>query len=226
MPIPLHRAVVPALFAAGALLTNAAFAANTSPDGGVPGVTKYDTRAEFNAAAPGLPCEDFSGPTVTTLTAFDAPLNSTTNNALYHPGDIIAGFTLRDNPLNGDTPGLGFMPIGYGQFGTTNPVIYINVYGDAAELVFSPPATGIGFNLHNFPTDFSTDDVVLYNLRGDSFGTAIAEGNNAGTFFGFTSTTPVARIFIRSTITQAEGFSVLCFGDGFNGDLIFAGSFD
>src|SRR5689334_14012098 len=63
-------------------------------------VTTFTTRASFNAANPGLPLEDFEEATLapSTFGNITGPLNTTSNNIAFVPGDILPGLSLVDNP--------------------------------------------------------------------------------------------------------------------------------
>lgn len=62
--------------------------------------TFYTDRPTFDASNHGLSIEDFEEGVVPVNGAvpMDAPLDSTTNNGFFAPGDILPGIRFQDNP--------------------------------------------------------------------------------------------------------------------------------
>ena len=63
-------------------------------------ISYYTTRGSFVGANPGLPTETFEAGAIGpgSYTFFSGPLNSTTSNPWFDPGDIRPGISLSDNP--------------------------------------------------------------------------------------------------------------------------------
>jgi hypothetical protein len=109
-------------------------------------VQHYSTRAEFLAAAPGLPVDSFGATLAYSAYPLDyyfhsRPVNAATNDSLLPSGSILPGLTIDAlQPLN--TPqALKLEPIAGGnQIGT-------GTFGDTLVLTFSPPVAAAGFDL-------------------------------------------------------------------------------
>lgn len=114
--------------------------------------TIYTSRAQFDAAFPGLTSEDFEDAVCPGIVGFPAPLDSTTSNACFSPGNIPAGLDIRDEPLNdaggGSANGLAFVQAG--QAGALNDAMVANTFIDAFRLNFSPSVAAVGMEMANF----------------------------------------------------------------------------
>ena len=138
----------------------------------------FNSRAAFDLAAPGLPVEDFEEANVAagSTATFTGALNSTTNNAVFGPGEILAGFSLEatDNVL---------VALGNGFFSFPTVNVGPNFFSADSNLRFTN-ASAVGFDLHTNITSnmtisvFGEGDVLL-----SSFVIGVASGSTA-TFFG------------------------------------------
>ena len=99
-------------------------------------LTFYSDRPTFQAAHPGLPLEDFTGTATSNgdIVACSPPLDSSTNDACFTTGSVIAGFAL-DVTIDG----------GGGQYVVLNnalgmPCVGVgpNSFADEADWDFSP----------------------------------------------------------------------------------------
>ena len=147
----------------------------------------YNSRAAFNAAAPGLPLETFESSTLTSGNAvsFAGPLSSLTNNSTFSAGSLLNGFSLSttsDNVYTGRDFG-----------GSPGANVSSVLFAANMNLDFTPGVTAIGLDLQGWNSTNGpwTVDVIgpggslgVYNLP-------------TGQFFGVISTSgPISRLFL------------------------------
>lgn len=174
-------------------------------------VTTYPSRAAFQAAFPGLPMETFENGSATSggFSVCNAPLSATGDAACgFAPGEIQAGISFQDNPAGPGTTNL--ILLGAGTSLNATQALVSNTFADAFDIVFSPPVTATGMDLHSTPAPgqgppdivavqiFDANDVLI-----DTIPTAAASG--PGDFLGISSSTPIGRISLLSTNNRAEG---------------------
>ena len=135
------------------------------------GLTYYSTQAAFNAAAPGLPVDTFSGSGVRT-----GPYSNMTGLAL--------------NTTGGGASNLYFVDGG----------IAPNYFGDTLTLTFSPNATAVDIQVEGAPASGTNGpdgtliaDVYLIGSTTPTQ-TNILLATNTPYYFGVTSTTPITSI--------------------------------
>ena len=102
----------------------------------------FNSRPAFNAAAPGLPVEDFQNGNIPVgATACPGPFNSATNNACFSPGDLLPGISYAA------VPGPSMVLLGPGiPPGFTTLHIGPNAFADAFDITMSA-SSAIGFDL-------------------------------------------------------------------------------
>ena len=134
-------ACVGAILAGGLVLSMAATANAT--------VTFYTDRTSFDAAAPGLPVEDFTtsklGPN--SVDSCTGAFNSFTNNDCYATGDILAGISVL--AIGNDE--MAVVTIGF--LGVPSDMIGPNFFVDETQINLAN-ANAIGFDIYNI-TDFT-----------------------------------------------------------------------
>lgn len=184
------------------------------------GVTIYRSRDAFISDFPDIPFEDF-GDTSTQicsdLTAIAAPLNSTSNNDCFDPGDILPGIEFRDNPLNDDGNGNGegllYVPPQGG--GAGNTAITGNHLTNTFEILLTPTATVVGLDLltlfgeHSLRLRFFDDD------NGILYEETLPVVSPVGTFMGIKVDRPIRRIVLYGDVGElgsaSEGVSGIFF---------------
>jgi len=136
----------------------------------------YFTRAAFQADAPGLALEDFEASTLAsgTAAAFAGPLNSTTNNAYFSTGSVLAGFSL--------APTSGNIYNGRDHGGVATSVVSSNSFG--ADLNLSISVNAVGLDLNGFN---GVDGAWSVDVHGAG-GSLGAFNLPTGGFFGVIST--------------------------------------
>lgn len=154
----------------------------------------YTDRAVFRAAAPGLPVEDFEAPLIG---AFTGVLNSTTNNSLYAPGDILPGVTFSSPGLIGLATLAPYMGVPSISLSTANR--------GAALFIDFDPVSAAGFTLlspqHELPGTSAPIQVDVYSASG-LIGSSQFAVDRFGSFVGFISNgSPIVRI----TLTPNDG---------------------
>src|SRR5215472_15099101 len=105
------------------------------------GLIFYTARASFDAASPGLPVETFEAARVSGSHALvNSPIDSTTNDGVFQPGDILPGL------LVGNTPGSstnGLVVTGTGAVTGTTKAVGTSLYADALSLSFTPGVSAV-----------------------------------------------------------------------------------
>lgn len=155
------------------------------------GVVTYTDRSVFTAAFPDLTFEDFEDSACAALTGFPAPLDATSNNACFTPGQIPAGISFADNPLNdsdgvGSPSGLVFVPVGSG--GAINDFVGANSFIDSFEIFLTPTVDAVGLDLGSFSTASTLRIQVFGPTSGDLLNdTTYPSVGPAGAFFGIDS---------------------------------------
>ena len=176
-------------------------------------ILTFNTRAGFDAAAPGLPVETFEAALVGAggVTVCDGPLSSGSAGSCFPAGGLLPGVTFSANP--GALPdNLAVLGAGFNLVGNASRVIGPNVFSDAFDITFAN-AGAVGFDVFAglIPGDvaisvFDPSDNLLV-----AFTVFAPEG---GTFIGLISTADqIGRINIAS-LTAAPGELVddLAFG--------------
>ena len=112
----------------------------------------FDTRTAFNLASPGLPLEDFEEANVAPggVELFIGPLSSSTNNAVFSTGEILAGLTVESafDPTVQSVPNPELVAVGGGFIAIGNPSIAVgpNALASNSNLLFTN-ASAVGFDL-------------------------------------------------------------------------------
>lgn len=173
------------------------------------GVIFFTDWASFTAAAPGLPVEDFEEGNIGAgaMSTCPSPLDSTTNNACFAAGSILAGiqFASSGHP----TDGLGLTDAGLP--GVASKAIFVNYYADTLIISLTSPANAIGFDAFNYSGPQLTIQVL--DSTGALLGsTTIPVGYWETTFFGVISDSgPIGSIELDGSGT-AEGVDNVAFG--------------
>lgn len=174
------------------------------------GMHYYYDWSSFTAGAPGLPVEDFEDGNVTpgNFVVCPAPLDSTSNNACFTPGNILPGIRFSDAP--GPDP-TGLVLLGSGQDGNPNKAIITNSAPDLFVINFTQPANAIGFEVQShYNADTAT--ISIYAVDGSLLDTRYVAATNSGTFFGFISDYQIGSITITTLTNEWEGVDNVAFG--------------
>src|SRR5574340_459465 len=107
-------------------------------------LTFYSNWSDFNSANPGLFVEGFENAHGGTA-AFTGPLDSSTNNGVFLPGDILPGITLSDNP--GPDGGGMFLAAPGQSANPTNAVGQNTPSSDALDMAFSISMSAAAFDI-------------------------------------------------------------------------------
>lgn len=174
------------------------------------GVVTYDDRATFNADAPGLPVEDWEEGHVSGPFVFcNPPLNSSSNDACFLPGEILPGLEFQDAPLGGGSQHVGLGAAGL--FSMPSKFVYANVSADTTNLFFTPTVTAVGVDLSSNGAG-NTIFISVYDAN-DSL--IITDTSTVGvlgslTFWGVISSIPIERVNIN--ILNGEFVDNVAFG--------------
>ena len=184
--------------------------------GGV--ITFYTSKAAFDAAHPGLPCEDYQDFT-NNIVGCDGPANSTTScPGGYTVGAIAAGLEISCGINCTGVPGNnGLVIIPSGFDGNPTIIFGSNFFADntIVRLTDVPAASALGLEIScHFGSPSVT--VNVFDSLGAQVGTTSSPCANAGTFLGMDTSAPEGLGHI--TIDDGTGASVestdnICFGD-------------
>lgn len=177
--------------------------------------TLHPTRVAFEAAFPGLPVEDFEeavqgfGGLQNTFGVMGNPLDSSTLNTFFSPGQIRDGLRLTANNVAGvavdnllvAAPGYRSNPshaISYNDANTSSPEMTI--------LFFNDNVNAVGLDL----TSPGLQDVIVSLFSGgNSLGNFVVNDLlTTGTFFGASSTDTITRLTISGRTINDDFFSV------------------
>jgi len=174
-----------------------------------------------------LASEDFEGgltPDASVGTC-NEPVNSSSNDACFVPGDLVDGFSITSS-TGGGIVVLGANFLGGNQ---ASAVIGANTFTDSTIVTFDAPVTAISADYYGgFNVDLVT--VEAFDETSTSLGTATVQPSATDTsaFLGIISDTPIASITITAANDDGELLDNLRFGDVQVGpsDVIFADGFD
>jgi len=174
--------------------------------------TMYADRGTFDAAFPGLPVEDFEEGVIADggVAGFPMPLDASTSNAIFSPGDILPGLQIT---ATGGTAAQELVILGTGFNGNPSKQVIANTFVEASIVNFSPGVGATGMDLlSHFAADTLTVDIYG---AGGLIESVNASGTNAGSFFGVSNCPePITQIVINSPTNQAEGADNIAFGTG------------
>ncbi len=162
-------------------------AGNPNEAGSTEALAFWNDRASFEAAFPGLPTEDWSNTLVAAggIVSCAPPFNSSSNNACFAPGGILAGLELDVVNVTGGTGEL--VVLGAGAIGNTAVLVGPNSFGDDMVLNFNPAVRAAGLDLVNPLTPGQVYNVSVYGPGGLLDSTNVTDGPE-GTFWGVDST--------------------------------------
>ncbi|MEO8368556.1 MAG: hypothetical protein ABI806_05105 [Candidatus Solibacter sp.] len=138
-----------------------------------------------------------------------SPLNSTSNNSCFTPGQILAGLDLNNGGI--DHSGAEFALIGAGMFANLSKMLLLNYGDEILNLDFGPAAKAVGFDLYSL---LSTDpfQVEVFGASG-SLGTFSADPAFTGGFFGvFSDGEAITRISVTPSAGDFAGVDDIAFG--------------
>lgn len=173
-------------------------------------VTIFTNRTTFQTAHPGLPLEDFEEGTAApgAFTVCDAPLDEAGDVPCGFPvGSILPGVAFQDNP---GPEAAALILLGAGTSLNPTKTLIANTFADSFDILFDPPVTAAGMDLHSTDAPGSGPPDVMAIQIFDAGGVLIdtdpaANGGGPGNFWGVSSSTPIGRISILSTNNRAEG---------------------
>jgi hypothetical protein len=158
------------------------------------GFTVYTNESLFDSDNPGLPNENFEEANPPGCNAFDGPLNSSTNNAWFVPGDILPGLSITTNPTT--SPDIFIADVGC--FDADSWWVGNNNNTNDFVMNFSPPVDAVGF-------DFDLDNVgtsTTIEAR-DSGGAVLGSTTVSGlspTFRGFAGAA-ISSVVVRTSLS-------------------------
>ena len=171
----------------------------------------FDDRATFLAQFPDLPLEDFEEGRVADRDAVGCPgpLDATSDNACFHPGEIQPGVRFNSElPAGGDELAL----VGPGFGGALSKTIVAGQFTDAFIIDFTGGnVTAAAMDLVAYASDICQIDV--FGLSGLIIST-MAPCTGDGAFWGVSTSEVITRIRIFAPTGRAEGVDNIAFGGG------------
>jgi hypothetical protein len=234
------------LFAAGCIFSTVAFARGDSwseialplaagatriasvsvPEGGALEVFTDETSFEAAVGDPNtLVTEAFENGSTTPLTVHvcNEPVDASSDDACFSPGDLAEGFALTSSGGNG-IAALGAGVLGVGQ---TTTAIGANDFTQSTVLGFPLP---IGALAADFFSGAGGGEITVEAFDADdvSLGTAMVNpaSPDAPTFLGIVSAEPIARVTVTGANNGGEAIDNLRFAVAPAGDIIFQDGFD
>ena len=177
-------------------------------------ITFYGDRPTFDAAHPGLPCEDWEDFT-NSIVGCDAPANNGTScPGGYNAGDILVGLEI-DCAQNSGPGGNGLVIIPAGFDGNPSITFGSNFFVDNTIVNLNPAVAAVGLDIQcHFGSPSVNVDV--FDSTGALVASTASACANAGTFLGMDSNAPQGIGSIA--INDPSGVSVettddVCFGE-------------
>lgn len=178
----------------------------------------FPDRALFDQLVPVATqsCEDFEEGIIGGIIGFPAPLDETTNNGVFAPGDIVPGLSISDDPIN-DSDGMGgsasgLVGIPAAAFGNATQVVVSNTFVDSTNLNFTTPQIFVAMDVVSFTAE-SEVEVTFFDEMDNVIDILSGTVNPAGAFLGVQSDIPISRINVFSLGNGAEGADNICFSN-------------
>ena len=173
------------------------------------GLITFDDRASFDIAAGFQVMEDFEGGIADGITVCNEPLNSSSDDACFTPGDLINGFDVTSSG-NG-----GLVVLTEGFIGQPTDVVGASSSSDFLIVNFAN-SNVIAVALDAFSGFPGAGLVTIrtFDAFGNTAGSIGVATQNAflSEFVGFISPTPISRIEIQGAFDSSELFDNLAFG--------------
>lgn len=175
------------------------------------GITYYNSRAVFDGDFPGLPVEGFENGNVSAnnIISFAAPLNASTNNSAFNPGDILPGIEFTTSNPSYPT---AIVLIGTNYAGVSSKVALANVFGAKYVINFNPAVEAVGMDVVNI-FGGSSANIEIYDINSNLLASTSTASSPSGSFWGVTSDTPIGKIIIHDPASGAEGADNIAFGN-------------
>ncbi len=179
-------------------------------------LTYSASRADFDAQFPNLPVEGFEAGNVADgdVVGCPGPLDATSDNTCFSPGGILPGIRFNSDHTSGqDETGQDVALLGNGFGGVAHSKqLVATVDVDGFLIDFTENVTAAGMDLVSYANDIC--QLEVFGLNDVLLGSTRAPCTKAGTFWGVSSATPIARIRIYSPTHQFEGVDNVAFGAG------------
>lgn len=181
-------------------------------------VITYSDRSSFESAAPGLATETFDSGTPQDYGPFAydniaAPLDATTSNSVFAPGDLLPGFQILEaGGSNGDDTLLVYQSAATGN----SVAVGANYFVATLDIAFTAGTNAFGFDFWTMDDltalGSSLMTISLYDLNNDlieSFN--VTSSSSERLFFGAISDTVVGRVNVAAAQSQSEIIDNLSF---------------
>ena len=183
--------------------------AGLQADVGTTSVSYFTDRAAFLEQFPDLAQEGFEAGRVADgrVAVCPGPLDATSDNVCFHPGDIQPGVQFNSDPARMDA----LVLVGNGFFGAPSKNLVANVFTDAFLIDFPVGnVTAVGFDVVAYLSD-DTCQIDVFGASGLLTSTT-APCTSGGTFWGVTTSEAITRIRIFAPTGQSEGVDNIAFG--------------
>lgn len=179
------------------LFASQVHAMNLTPNG----LFAYTSQSEFESAFPGLAKEDFEESTIGDIfgNAFPKPLNSSTGNAYFSPGDILDGLNITTEGTAVSGNELVIVGGNYSTWNNTSKAVSNNSLLNLFTIEFSGSiVNAVGMDLVFSST--TGDCVIKIYTNGDMLIETVTQALAVTpTFFGIYSTQPITKITLTKT---------------------------
>ncbi len=162
-------------------------------------ITVYSNVGDLLAASQSLAVEDFEEARLMDggILFMDSGLDASTSNAVFSPGEILAGIELRSS----DHPAVnGLFAIGNASPApiTTSKVVGSTFFVESLDVLFTLPVNAVGMDIQLAGATNSQDVILsVFDANGLAGTHTISDvPNSPGVFWGMTSDTFVTRINI------------------------------
>jgi len=176
------------------------------------GLVTFNDRSSFEGAAPGLPVEDFEEALIDpgVVAGFPAPLDSTSSNFYFSPGDILAGIQFAASSAH-DWYELALLGAGFAE--NPSKLIVANYFVDSFLITLNPGVGAIGFDVHSFMGGPQVQ-IAVYDTAGGLLGSYDIASSATGLFWGAISdgSDLIGSIVLTDTGGGAEGVDNVAFG--------------
>lgn len=174
------------------------------------GLVLFASRAAFNAAYPVQSFEDFEEAQVPPggSAAMTGPLNAATSNAIFLPGQIVAGLSISTNtPF---TDNLFVSSAGFANY--TSKAISYNFPGTGSPELTAALSGGSYFGCALDVTSNPAGQSVTVSFYSGAvlLGSQVVVGTGAGTFLGVTADEPITSVTLTAP-TDYFGFDNIAF---------------
>lgn len=177
----------------------------------------YNERSIFDTYFPGLPVEGFENSSIAPGIGapIPHPLDATSSNAYFDPGDILPGIQFWATGT--DVPGQELAVLGE-DYLTSSKSLGASYLDYAPRIVFDPPVEAVGLQVYSVMGS-NQCQIDIYGAEG-LLATTASDCDQTGVFWGvFSDAEPISEIVITDTGSGGEIVDDIAFGAGYHYDI-------